>query len=86
MFGDFGGKLLGGVRKIGCPIVGLGAFVDSKQHHEKLTQDFLENMLQSKLPTRKEQRFYPREIKYPRDRYKKAGLARNSQNSTEEGK
>ena len=64
----------------------MGAFVDPKQNHAKLTQDFLDNMLQSKLPLRATHRFYPREIKYPRDRYKHAAVFQKSISSAEEGK
>lgn len=36
-------------------------------------------MYQAKLPLRKKQRNYPREVKYPRDRYPKAGVVKNYQ-------
>lgn len=46
----------------------------NKQRTRELLAKFSENIKQAKLPARKKERSYPREIKLPRDRYPTAGI------------
>jgi hypothetical protein len=44
----------------------------------KLVRDFHKNMEQSKLPLRNKERYYPRVIKFPRDKYDNAGTVKKN--------
>lgn len=47
----------------------------TKKEISKLTQQFRKHMDQAKVPLRKQERSYPRVIKYPRDKYESKALA-----------
>lgn len=64
----------------------LFARASSTKERAKLTKDFYTNMKQSKLPLRRKERAYPRVIKFPREKYKTAGITRKSLQQGEEGK
>jgi hypothetical protein len=60
------------------------SFLKGKEPFDILIAQFRKHMLQTKLPLRKTPRSYPRELKYPRDRYPSAGIVKNV--NTEKGK
>ena len=56
----------------------------SKLEHQKLYEQFVENMNQAKIPKRSKNRSYPRVVKFPRDKYPKRGIVKTY--SADEGK
>ena len=58
--------------------------VRSVTERNKLTEQFVTNMGQTKLPKRNKDRSYPRVINFPRDKYPKRGIVKEY--SQEEGK
>ena len=55
------------------------AYAKNQQDRNSISSRFITHLYQAKLPLRKNQRNYPRVIKYPRDRYPRAGVVSKSQ-------
>jgi hypothetical protein len=60
------------------------AKASTAKEQQALTEQFRKHMSQTKLPLRKKERSYPREVKLPREKYKNAGIFKGFQQN--EGK